>query len=112
MRRKTNKKRKPLTRALLHLLRKPIAFEKELRDTNKLNFTVTCYRRVATIKKEHTQQQEYFDTGISPKNRIVSIAKDYLRPIVRGKEVKPVEFGAKVNKLHNRWYQFYRASKL
>ncbi len=40
-----------------------------------------------------------FKTGISPKNRIVSIQKDYLRPIVRGKEVKPVEFGAKVNKL-------------
>ena len=99
MRRKTNKKRKPLTRALLHLLGKLIAFEKELRDTNKLSFTVTYYRRVATIKKVHIQQQEYFSTGKSPKNRIVSIQKDYLRPIVRGKEVKPVEFGAKVNKL-------------
>ncbi len=29
--------------------------------------------------------------------RIVSIAKSYIRPIVRGKEVKKVEFGAKVN---------------
>jgi hypothetical protein len=29
---------------------------------------------------------------------MVSIAKDYLRPIVRGKEIRPVEFGAKVNK--------------
>ena len=99
MRRKTNKKRKPLTRALLHLLNKLVSFEKELRDTSKLKFTVTYYRRVATIKKVHAQQQEYFDTGVSPKNRIVSIQKDYLRPIVRGKEVKPVEFGAKVNKL-------------
>ena len=99
MRRKTNKKRKPLTRALLHLLNKLIDFEKELRDKNKVKFTVTYYRRVATIKKVYAQQQEYFDTGVSPKNRIVSIAKDYLRPIVRGKEVKPVEFGAKVNKL-------------
>ncbi len=99
MRRKTNKKRKPLTRSLLHLLRKLIAFEKELRDTNKLRFTITYYKRVATIKKVHIQQQAYFDTGVSPKNRIVSIQKDYLRPIVRGKEVKPVEFGAKVNKL-------------
>jgi len=60
---------------------------------------VSYYRRVATIKKVHQQQQAYFNTGISPKNRIVSIAKDYLRPIVRGKEVKPVEFGAKVNKI-------------
>jgi len=27
------------------------------------------------------------------------LSKPYIRPIVRGKEVKPVEFGAKVNKL-------------
>jgi len=37
--------------------------------------------------------------GIRPKNRIVSINKPYIRPIVRGKEVKSVEFGAKVNKI-------------
>ena len=30
-------------------------------------------------------------------DRIVSISKSYIRPIVRGKEVKKVEFGAKVN---------------
>jgi len=99
MRRKTNKKRKPLTRALLHLLDKLINFEKHLRSQHQLTFTTTYYRRVATIKKIQLQQLEYFKTGVSPKNRIVSIQKDYLRPIVRGKEVKPVEFGAKVNKL-------------
>lgn len=33
------------------------------------------------------------------KNRIVSLHKPYVRPIVRGKEVKAVEFGAKVNLL-------------
>lgn len=40
-----------------------------------------------------------FTTGEKPKDRIVSLSKDYLRPIVRGKEIKAVEFGAKVNKL-------------
>jgi len=99
MRRKTKKKRTPLTRALLHLLGKLIEFEGGLRKQYKLEFVTTYYRRVATIKKIHQQQLELFTTGISPKNRIVSIQKDYLRPIVRGKEVKPVEFGAKVNKL-------------
>ncbi len=29
----------------------------------------------------------------------MSISKDYIRPIVRGKEIKKVEFGAKVNKI-------------
>ena len=33
------------------------------------------------------------------KDRIVSLNKPYIRPIVRGKETKAVEFGAKVNKL-------------
>ncbi|MDO5969121.1 transposase [Flavivirga aquimarina] len=99
MRRKTNKKRRPLIRALLGLLHKLIGFEAVLRNSHKVKFTVTYYRRVATIKKVHQQQKVYFETGKPPKNRIVSVAKDYLRPIVRGKEVKPVEFGAKVNKL-------------
>ncbi|XCF06961.1 transposase [Tamlana crocina] len=47
----------------------------------------------------YEQQSSYFKTGQKIKDRIVSISKDYLRPIVRGKETKPVEFGAKVNKL-------------
>ncbi|MFB9058138.1 transposase, partial [Mariniflexile ostreae] len=40
-----------------------------------------------------------FTQGEKPKGRIVSLSKDYLRPIVRGKEIKAVKFGAKVNKL-------------
>lgn len=32
-------------------------------------------------------------------SRIVSLSKPHLRPIVRGKEVKSVEFGAKVNNI-------------
>lgn len=32
-------------------------------------------------------------------DRIVNLSKPYIRPIVRGKENKPVEFGAKVNKI-------------
>ena len=99
MRRKTNKKRVPLTRSLLLLLKKFIDFEKQLLTRNNLTFTPRYYKRVATIKKIYQQQDAYFKTGNKIKDRIVSIAKDYIRPIVRGKEVKPVEFGAKVNKL-------------
>jgi len=57
------------------------------------------YKRRATIKKIYEQQYLLFTTGEKPKNRIVSIHKEYLRPIVRGKEIKKVEFGAKVNKV-------------
>lgn len=40
------------------------------------------------------------DTRESIPNRILSVAKPYVRPIVRGKEVKNVEFGAKCNNIH------------
>lgn len=99
MRRKNKSKRRSLTRALILLLKKFIDFEATLRTNNNITFTVLYYRRVATIKKVYQQQNKYFKTGLKIKNRIVSIAKGYLRPIVRGKEVKSVEFGAKVNKL-------------
>ena len=44
-----------------------------------------------------SEYTEIFETGKSVPDRIVSISKSYIRPIVRGKEVKKVEFGAKVN---------------
>lgn len=99
MRRKTTSKRISLTRALLKLLRKFIDFEKELLQTHNIEFTPLYYKRINTIQKIYKQQQTHFDTGEKIKDRIVSIHKDYIRPIVRGKEVKPVEFGAKVNKV-------------
>tara|TARA_R110001583_G_scaffold114876_2_gene265335 strand:- start:9105 stop:9410 length:306 start_codon:yes stop_codon:yes gene_type:complete len=91
MRRKTYKKRTPLTRSLLHLLKK---ITKELDDLEKhYNFEMPSnyYKRRATIKKINDQQSLLFTKGEKPKNRIVSIDKEYLRPIVRGKEVKAVE---------------------
>ena len=99
MRRKTKSKRKSLTRSLLHLLNK---INEELDNIEiEYNFEMPelyAIRR-ETISKIYEQQQHLFTTGEYPKNRIVSISKGYLRPIVRGKEIKKVEFGAKVNKL-------------
>ena len=37
--------------------------------------------------------------GKKVSDRIVSIDRHYVRPIVRGKETKSVEFGAKVNNI-------------
>ena len=54
------------------------------------------------IIKMYRQQKNHFrskDCRESRKDRIVSIDKPYVRPIVRGKEVKSVEFGAKVNNI-------------
>lgn len=54
------------------------------------------------ITKIYRQQRNHFeknDPRESIKDRIVSICKPYIRPIVRGKEVKNVEFGAKCNNI-------------
>ena len=99
MRKKTKAKRVALTRALLKLLSKFIDFEQTLHQQYSVKFTRQYYKRIATIQKIYKQQKHHFDTGDKIKDRIVSIHKDYIRPIVRGKEVKPVEFGAKVNKI-------------
>lgn len=98
MRRKTKSKRKSLGRSLLLLLAKIDGELDRLEKTHNLQMPKKCYQRRATIKKIYQQQYQIFHTGEKPKGRIVSIGKDYLRPIVRGKEIKPVEFGAKVNK--------------
>ena len=98
-RRKTYKNRRKLTRSLLWLLEKVNKELDIIEKQNDFEMAELYYKRREIIKKVYRQQNQYFTTGIPPKNRIVSISKSYLRPIVRGKEVKPVEFGAKVNKL-------------
>jgi hypothetical protein len=98
MRRKTKKKRNALTRSLLLLIEK---YNNELDRIEKeysIKMLDRYYIRRDVIKKIYKQQYELFYNGILPKNRIVSISKSYVRPIVRGKEIKKVEFGAKVNK--------------
>lgn len=98
-RRKSQKERTVLTRSLLHLLGKIIELldDIENENTKKLELTRSYYERLKIIRKVLQQQKEMFLTGKSVENRIVSIAKSYIRPIVRGKERKKVEFGSKVN---------------
>ena len=55
-------------------------------------------KRIIAIKEVHRQQTDHFNKK-EVKHRIVSIDRPYIRPIVRGKENKRVEFGAKVNNI-------------
>ena len=98
------KRRKPWkqtvkrTRSLLYLLDKLILELDKIEDQHRsLRFPEKYWDRRRVIRKVLSQQQEIFETGKSVPDRIVSISKSYIRPIVRGKEVKKVEFGAKVN---------------
>lgn len=54
--------------------------------------------RLETLRVVHQQQQQMYQTKTHTiENRIVSISRPYLRPIVRGKAKSPVEFGAKLD---------------
>ena len=85
-------------KSLLYLLEKLL---KQLSDIEKelpinVHMPYKYYARINVVKKVLEQQSELF-LGNKVKDRIVSIAKSYIRPIVRGKETKRVEFGAKAN---------------
>jgi len=100
MKQKRKKKRRSLTRGLLRLMAKLI---KELDGLEQQYGVVSNHKRYEkrrqTIRTILNQQGPKFYEGLRPKNAVVSIDKPHIRPIVRGKETKPVEFGAKVHKL-------------
>ena len=52
---------------------------------------------INNINKIYIQQEKLYETGERSEGMIVGIDKAFLSPIVRGKEVKIVESGAKVN---------------
>lgn len=54
--------------------------------------------RLDTLRKIYEQQKYMHDNKVqSVPNRIVSVSQPFVRPIVRGKAGKPVEFGAKLD---------------
>ena len=103
-RKHTKGQTRKITRRLLDLL------GKILRETRKMErehegvklFTDRERQTFDIITKVYRQQHNHFRSGDARESipdRIVSIAKPYVRPIVRGKEVKSVEFGAKCNNI-------------
>jgi hypothetical protein len=99
MRRKPWKQTIKRTRSLLYLLNKLIEEQDKIEDQHRIHvrFPKKYYDKKRVVRKVLSQQKTIFETGGSVPDRIVSISKSYVRPIVRGKEVKKVEFGAKVN---------------
>lgn len=100
MKKKRKNKRRSLTRGLLRLLSKLIGIIEGLEITHgPRTLSKRHLVRRSTIKKILQQQADKFYKGIRPKDAIVSIDKPHIRPIVRGKETKGVEFGSKLHKL-------------
>jgi len=103
-RKHSNSQTRKMTRRLLNLLAKIL---KEIRRMEREHdgqelLTVKEKSLIAIVTKVYRQQRNHFDSGNrreSIPDRIVSVSKPYVRPIVRGKEVKSVEFGAKCNNI-------------
>ena len=93
-----------LIRRLIHLLGKILG---EIRKMMREHYgeellTIREQSTLDIVTKVYRQQKNHFnsnDPRESIPDRIVSISKPYVRPIVRGKEVKNVEFGAKCNNI-------------
>lgn len=97
-RKKTRKETIVRTRSLLYLLDKLLGLMQQIERWHPhLEMPRRYYQRMRILKTVLKQQKQMFETGQSVTERIVSLSKSYIRPIVRGKEVKTVEFGAKVN---------------
>lgn len=100
-RKKTRRQEKKLRKKLLKFLFRLMEGFRVISNKHTFTLSNTKINMLDTIQKVYMQQHKkaYGEKGTTIENRIVSLSKPYLRPIVRGKEVKPVEFGAKVNKL-------------
>ena len=103
-RRHTQKRTRKIIHRMLELLGKMLA---ELRRLDRENpcvglFSESQLTEIETITKIYRQQRNHHESGNAKEsipNRIVSVNKPYVRPIVRGKEIKKVEFGAKCNNI-------------
>lgn len=93
---KTRRAEKKLRKTLLKFLLKLIQHVEGLQHKNLSKKQQTTF---AHIRKVYDQQHGKLYGNNPVKDRIVSLSKPYIRPIIRGKETKTVEFGAKVNVL-------------
>ena len=89
-----------LKRRMIGLLEKLLIQRDEIHRKYEtlLRYTPEYQKRLSIIRKVLVQEKEIFE-GRKVSDRIVSIDRHYVRPIVRGKETKSVEFGAKVNNI-------------
>ena len=90
------KTREAIRKQLNYLKRDLDAIDGKLLLGKKLTERQT--ERLNTIRKIYEQQKYMYENRVhSVPDRIVSVSQPFIRPIVRGKAGKPVEFGAKLD---------------
>ena len=96
--------RKPGQKKIRKCIRKQLSYlGRNLRTIDTLlekgaELSARWEERLETLRTVYEQQSEMYEShSRTVKNRIVSISRPYLRPIVRGKAKANVEFGAKLD---------------
>lgn len=99
-RKKSKRKEKKLRKQLLKYLLRLRQGLDELQQKHLFGLRRKEQQLLSLISKVYRQQHELlYGKASKIPHRIVSLFKPYVRPIVRGKETKAVEFGAKVHKV-------------
>jgi IS5 family transposase len=98
-RKKSRRKDRKLRKQLLKYLGRLLQGIDHLQKQHAFNYSNKETRLLKNIQTVFEQQQELLYGSQEVKHRIVSLHKPQVRPIIRGKEIKPVEFGAKVHKV-------------
>ena len=99
-RRKSKSKDKKLRKQLLKYLLRLLEGLQDLQLRHEFRLSSKERKLISYIKTVYSQQHELlYGNRENVKQRIVSLHKPHVRAIIRGKEVKPVEFGAKVHKI-------------
>ena len=101
----TVRKRKKSTKVLRKAIRKQLNYVNRniktihsLMDTNVQPISAKSMRTFWIVQEIYRQQKQMYDNRCHQiDNRIVSVLQPYVRPIVRGKSGKNVEFGAKLS---------------
>lgn len=97
---KTKRAEKKLLKTLLKFLLRLLQLIEELNKHRPVKLSLKQAAEMRAIVKVYGQQHDKVYGKVEKiQDRIVSLSKPYIRPIVRGKEARAVEFGAKVNKL-------------
>jgi len=86
-------------KTLLHLLEKGIGvYQHLLNKTRGIHLSEPIAQRFKTIRKVYQQQLYLIKKNTTKvRDRIVSLSQPHIRPVIRGKENKPLEFGIKVH---------------
>ncbi|MBU8913032.1 MAG: IS5 family transposase [Spirochaetales bacterium] len=94
--------RKAIRKAIgkqLRYVRRNLTAIKELAGRNELSLLSRReYRNLLVCSEVYRQQNYMYENDVrSVSGRIVSVSQPHVRPIIRGKAGRPVEFGAKIS---------------